>query len=244
MNALFDIIIVIIIIFCVGFGYKNGFVRTIMNFLTFAAAFFTARGFAPQFSDYLYTGHIKPNFVSSAVSHLEKFLTQNINLSDLANDANPPENFTSMLRGYGVDLPDVQGWIREAGSVGAEGMKEYVAANLVEPIAKQFSYFLAFILILAAVLILLRVAVNIIDSLVKLPGLNFMNKTGGILLGLVYGIIVCYIFVFLASHAMPYLEANGAVNSWAEIRNDTIFFKWFHENSPLEGILAGFSLEL
>jgi len=240
MNALFDIIIVVIIIFCVAFGYRNGFVRTIMNFLSFVIAFFTARAFAPQFSDYLYASHIKPNFVSSAVNHLEKFLTQNINLSDLANDANPPENFVSMLRGYGVDLPDVQGWIREAGTVSADGMKEFVATNLVEPIAKQFSYFLAFILIFAAVLILLKVAVNIVDSLVKLPGLNFMNITGGILLGLVYGIAVCYIVVFLASHFMPYLEANGAVESWAEIRNGTVFFKWLYENSPLDNILGWF----
>jgi uncharacterized membrane protein required for colicin V production len=211
-----------------------------MNFLSFAAAFFTARTFAPGFSDYLYAGYIKPNFVSAAAANLEKFLTQNINLSDLANNANPPENFVSMLRGYGVGLPDVQGWIKEAGSVSAEGMKEFVAANLVEPVAKQFSYFLAFILIFAAVLILLKVAVNIIDSLVKLPGLNFMNKTGGILLGLVYGIAVCYIFVFLASYFLPYLEASEVIDSWAETRNGTVFFKWLYENSPLDNILGWF----
>jgi uncharacterized membrane protein required for colicin V production len=145
-----------------------------------------------------------------------------------------------MIRSYGFNLPDVQGWVKEAGTSGAETVKEYVATNLVESVAKQFSYFLAFILILAAALILLKVAINILDSLVKLPGLNFMNKTGGILLGLVYGIAVCYIFVFLASHFLPYLEANSAVNSWAEIRNGTVFFKWFYENSPLDNILSWF----
>ena len=240
MNAVFDIIIVGIIIFCVAFGYKNGFVRTIMNVLSFVIAFFTARTFAPQFSDYLYASYIKPNFVSAAARQIEKFLTPNINLDALANNANPPDNFVSMLKGYGFDVPDVQGWIREAGTNSAEAVKDFVAQNLVEPVAEQFSYFLAFVIILAAALILLKIAVNIIDSLVKLPGLNFMNKTGGILLGLVYGIVLNYIFVFLASHGMPYLEANGAVNSWAEIRNDTIFFKWFYENSPIDNILGWF----
>ena len=240
MNALFDIIIVVIIIFCVSFGYKNGFIRTIMNFLSFVIAFFTARAFSPQFSDYLYAGYIKPNFVSGAANQIEKYLTSNVDLSSLANNANPPDNFVNMIKSYGFNLPDVQGWIREAGASSAESVKEYVAENLVESIAKQFSYFLAFILILAAVLILLKVAVNIIDSLVKLPGLNFMNKTGGILLGLVYGLAVCYIFVFLASHFLPYLEANGVVDSWTELRNGTVFFKWFYENSPLDNILGWF----
>ena len=243
MNALFDIIIVGIIIFCVAFGYKNGFIRTIMNFASFLAGFFMARTFAPQFSDYLYTNHIKPNFVSAAADRIENFLTQNIDLNALANNASPPDNFVSMLRGYGFDLPDVQKWLQEAGTGAADnldGLKEFVASNLVEPAAKQFSYFLAFILILAAVVILLKIAVNVIDSLVKLPGLNFMNKTGGILLGIVYGIAVCYAFVFLASYFMPYLEARGAAESWAETRNGTIFFKWFYENSPLDSILERF----
>ncbi|MCL2098829.1 MAG: CvpA family protein [Oscillospiraceae bacterium] len=240
MSALFDIIIVIIIIFCTAFGYKNGFIRTIMNFLSFLAAFFMARTFAPYFSDYLYASHIKPGFVSAASEQLEKFLTQNIDLKDLADNAAPPDNFISMLRGYGFDLPDVQAWLREAGTNTAENIKEFVASNLVEPLAKQFSYFLAFIIILAAALILLKIAVNIIDSLVKLPGLNFMNKTGGIMLGLVYGIAVCYIFVFLASHFMPYLAANRVIDSWIDTKDGTIFFKWLYENSPLESILGWF----
>jgi uncharacterized membrane protein required for colicin V production len=240
MNAFFDIAIVIIIISCVALGYKNGFVRTIMNFLPFLVAFFTARTFAPQFSDYLYASHIKPNFVSAASNQIERFLTQNIDLNELVNSRNPPDNFISMLRSYGFELPDVQKWIAEAGTITSEDVKEFVADNLVEPIAHQFSYFLAFILILAAVLILLKIAVSIIDGLVKLPGLNFMNKTGGILLGTIYGIAVCYIFVFLASYVLPYLEARDAVQSWAEIRNGTILFKWFYENSPIEGILDWF----
>jgi len=240
MSALFDIIIVVIIIFCVAFGYRNGFVRTIMNFLSFIIAFFTARQFAPQLADYLYTSHIKPNFASGASNQIESFLSPNVDLNALANNANPPENFINMLRGYGFGLQDFQRWLGEAGSRGAEGAREFIAANLAAPVARQFSYFLAFVLILAAVLILLKIAVNIIDSLASLPGLNFMNKSGGILLGLVYGIAVSYIFVFLATFFMPYLEANNVVGSWMEIRNGTVFFRWLYENSPIESILGWF----
>lgn len=237
MNALFDIIIVGAVLFCAAAGYRRGLVKTVMSVLSFAIAFFTARAFAPNLSDFLYTRYIKPNFVSAAARRIERFLTPNINIDALANNADPPENFVDMLRNYGFDLSDVQSWLRGAGP---EARTEHVAANLAEPVAMQFSYFLAFILIFAAALILLKIAVNIIDSLVKLPGLNFINKVGGLIAGFVYGIAFCFILVFLASYALPYLESTGAVSSWAEIKDDTIFFRWFYENSPIRNILGLF----
>jgi len=211
-----------------------------MNFLSFIIAFFTARAFAPLLADFLYNSYIKPNIASGASNQIESFLTPNIDLNALAYTANPPENFVNMLRGYGFDLTDFQTWLREAGPRGAEGAREFIAYNLATPVARQFSYFLAFVLILVAILILLKIAVNIIDSLVSLPGLNFMNKSGGILLGLVYGLTVSYIFVFLATFFMPYLEANSVIGSWADIRDGTVFFRWLYENSPIESILGWF----
>lgn len=240
MNALFDIIIVGIILFCAASGYRRGFVRSVMSVVSFAAAFFTARAFAPQLAGYLYARHIRPSFVSALTRQIERFLTPSVDLNSLANNPSPPEAFIRMIRGYGFELPDVQNWLIQAGPADIHGRTEFVAANMAGPVARQFSYFLAFILILIAVLILLKIAVNIIDSLVQLPGLKFINKTGGILAGLVYGIVACFIFVFLASYGMPYLEASGVINAWTEIKNDTLFFKWFYENSPLDSIMGRF----
>ena len=237
MSALFDIMVVVIIVFCAGFGYRNGFVRTVMNFLSFVIAFMAARAFAPQFADWLYTAHVRRWFAGAAESRLERFLTHNIDLDSLAHSASPPDSFIGMLRGYGFGLPDIQGWLQEAG---ANAGAAHVAANLVGPVARRFSYFLAFIVILAAALILLKIAVNILDSLVNLPGLKGLNKTGGVILGLAYGLGVCFIAVFLASHFMPYLEASGAVESWAEIRNGTVFFRALHEHSPVDRLLGWF----
>ena len=234
MNALFDIGIVVVILLCTALGYKRGFVKTVMNVLSFVIAFFMARAFAPRLAGYLFARHIQPNFLSSAARQIERFITPSVDLHSLANNPNPPPNFVNLIQGYGFDLADIQNWLRGAGT-GADST-EYIAANLAEPVAERFSYFLAFILILAAVFIVLKIAGRIIDGLVKLPGLNFINKTGGIAVGFIYGIAACWILVFLASYALPYLEANGVISSWAEIRDETIFFKWFYENSPISGI--------
>ena len=234
MNVLFDIIIVVIILFSVMLGYKRGLVKSILSVLSFVIAFITARIFSPQLSEYLYSRFIYNSFVYTAAERIEQFLTPNIDLNTLANNPAPPESFVNMIQGYGFNLQYIQNWIGQAGADNTE----FVAAQLAEPLAQQFSFFLAFLIILVLVLILLKIAGNIIDSLVKLPGLNFLNKTGGTAIGFVYGLALCWIIVFLASYVMPYLMSTGTITSWDDIREGTLVFRWFHENSPIPTILG------
>jgi len=240
MNAVLDIIIVAIIIICIALGYRNGFVKTVMNFLAFIIAFVMAKTFSPPLSAYFYSGYIKPNFVARVAADIESFLTRNINLDSLVQNPNPPDNFVSMLKGYGVDLPDVQKWVGDATSKGASELNEYVANNLVEPVAQGISYFLAFMAILLASILLLKIITALINRAFRLPVLNQINKIGGIILGFFYGLVLSYIFVYLSYYVFPYLAANTSLGSVPEMIDSTIFFKWFYEHSPLDYILKWF----
>ncbi|MCL1859344.1 MAG: CvpA family protein [Oscillospiraceae bacterium] len=235
MNAILDIIIIGIIIFCVAMGYKNGFVKTVMNFLSFIIAFFMAKTFSPPLSEFMYSSWIKPNFADKAAAQLEKFLTPSVNLDSLVQ--NQQNDFVNMLKGYGFELPDIKSWINDAASKGVSDVNGYITTNLVEPVAKGISDFLAFVAILAVALILLKIATMLINKAVKLPGLNLINRTGGILLGLLYGIVLSYIFVLLAYYVLPYLAANTAISSVPSVVDDTIFFKWFYGHSPINYIM-------
>ena len=240
MNAILDIITVCIIIFCIAFGYKNGFVKTVMNFLSFIIAFWLAKVFSGTLSDYIYVNYIQPNFVDKAVLQIEGFLTKNIDLKYIITTSRPPDSFIDMLKGYGFDLPDIQQWISDSASRTGDELTNFVANNVVEPVSRSVSYFLAFAGILLVVIILLRIVTVLIDKFAKLPGLNLINRTGGIFLGFLYGITLCYIFVFLTSYILPYFVAENTINSAAEIINDSIFFKWFYEHSPVDNILGLF----
>ena len=234
MNVFFDILIVVVILFSVMLGARRGLVKSVLSIASFIFAFIAARIFSPQLSDYLYSRFIYNSFVYTASEQIERFLTPNIDLNTLANNPNPPENFVSMIQGYGFNVQYVQNWIRQAGADNTE----FVAAQLAEPVARQVSFFVAFLIILVVVLILFKIAGNIIDSLVNLPGLNILNKTGGMVIGLIYGLALCWITVFLASYVMPYLMSIGTIDSWYEIRESTLLFRWFHENSPIPTILG------
>ena len=230
-----DIIIIGLIIFCVAMGYKNGFVKTVMNFLSFVIAFFMAKTFSPPLSDFMYSTWIKPNFADKAAAQLEKLLSPSVNVNSLVQ--NQQNDFVNMLKGYGFDLPDVNKWINEAAAKGADNINGYITTNMVEPVAKGISDFLAFTAILLASFILLKIATSLLNKAFKLPGLNLFNRIGGIFLGLLYGIILSYIFVLLAYYVLPYLAANTAISSVPAVVDDTIFFKWFYNHSPINYIM-------
>lgn len=235
MNAILDIIIIGLIIFCVAMGYKNGFVKTVMNFLSFVIAFFMAKTFSPPLSDFMYSSWIKPNFADKAVGQIQKLIPPNGDVSNLVKDK--PNDFLKMLEGYGIKLPDIQKTISDAAAKTGDELNKFVAENMVDPVAKGISDFLAFAAILAVSLVLLKIITYFINRAFKLPGLNLLNRTGGILLGLLYGIILSYIFVFLAYYVLPYLAANTAIISVDSVVEDTIFFKWFYNHSPVSYIM-------
>ena len=236
MNAVLDIIIVLIIIFCVVMGYRNGFIKTVLNFLTFIIAFVMAKTFSPQLSDFIYSGWVKPNFVARVTEKIENLLG-NVSLNHMVKDPNRPDDFINMLEGYGFKLPNIEEWISEAASKGTANVNEFVATKLVEPLAEGMSYFFAFTAILLAAIILFRIIAVLINKAFKLPGLNLINKTGGIILGIIYGMAASYIFVFLCYYVLVYLSANAHIGSVPSIINDTVFYKWFYEHSPVDYIL-------
>ena len=233
MNAILDILIIGIIIFCIAMGYKNGFVKTVMNFLSFIIAFFMAKTFSPPLSDFMYSSWIKPNFADKAAVQIQNLLPPNGDVNNLVQDK--PDGFMKMLEGYG--MPDIQKIISDAASKTGDELTKYVAEHIVEPVAKGISDFLAFVIVLAISLILLKIATMLLNKAFKLPGLNIINRTGGIILGLLYGIVLSYIFVLLAYYVLPYLAANTAISSVDAVVGDTIFFKWFYSHSPINYIM-------
>ena len=238
MKAVLDIIIVCVIIVCVALGYKKGFVKTVMNLLSSVIAFLMAKVFSPPLANLIYSGWIKPSFISSVTAQIESFLTKNISLGSLVgSDKPPPDNFVKMLENYGFKIPNVQEWLNEAVSKGADNVNEFVAEKIVEPVALGISTFIAFAAILIASLILLKIITLLLSKAVELSGLKSINKLGGTVLGLIYGLLLAYIFVFLAYNALPFLSANTPVGPAEEIINGTFFFKLLYEHSPVNYIM-------
>jgi uncharacterized membrane protein required for colicin V production len=233
MNIVLDIVIAGIIILCIYKGYKNGLIKTVMGLLSFIAAFIMARIFSPPLSEFMYSNWIKSGFVSGIASRIEDILGH-LSLEHVVADPGRPDSFTDLLGSYGFSLPDVNRWMSEAALRGTDNITEYVAENLAAPVARGVSDFIAFAVVFALSLVLLKIVTALINRVAGLPVLNFFNKTGGAVLGSAYGAVLSFIFVILVYYALPYLAANTPIGSAHEVTDGTILFKWFFNAAPMD----------
>jgi uncharacterized membrane protein required for colicin V production len=235
MNAFLDIFVVIIFVVCVYFGYRNGFIKTIMGVVSFVISFIMAKMFSPQLSEFIYVKYIKPTFVSKIIEDLASIIgkgVENLNLDELLTSG--PKEFEKIITSYGSDHSSVQEWANNAVSTGTGNVNDFVANKLVEPLAENISYFIAFLAIFLVAMILCGILTSVINHIVKLPVLNLFNRLGGTLLGILYGIIWAYVLVFLVSLVLPYFVSRNWIESVSEVINNTIFFKWLYEHLPFD----------
>lgn len=235
MNALLDIFIVIIFVVCIYSGYKNGFVKSVMGIVSFIVAFIMARMFTPSLSELIYAKYIKPTFVNRIIEDLADIIGKGIEYLDLNKLlAEVPKEFDRIITSYGSNVDEVQSLLDKAVSTGTQNVNNYVAANLVSPLAQNISNFIAFTAIFLIVLILCGIITAVINGIAKLPVLNTINRLGGTLLGILHGIVWSYVIVFLISLVLPYCAARHWINSVSALINNTTIFKWLYENMPFD----------
>lgn len=77
------------------------------------------------------------------------------------------------------------------------GMLGSIVSESHDIMANQLAEKLGFIIVSVAVfilsLILLKFLIKLLNSVLKLPGLNFLNKTGGLILGTVTAFLLVYV---------------------------------------------------
>lgn len=235
MNAVLDISLVMLFIISVAMGYKKGFVQAVMRVASFIVSLIMAGTFSPPLSEYLYSKYIKPSFVDKIIEDMAAIIgrgVENLNLDKLLTEL--PTAFVKIIRSHGMNIDEVKALVDESVASGTDNINEFVAGSIVSPLAKDVAYFLSFAAIFFGCMILCRIITTVINNIAKLPVLNFINKTGGILLGVLYGVMWCYVFVFLVSLVMPYFVTIDVIDSVAGVVNNTLLFKWFSEHLPID----------
>ncbi|GHV13406.1 hypothetical protein FACS1894219_08170 [Clostridia bacterium] len=235
MNVVLDLVIVAIFIFTIVSGAYKGLIKILMKIARLIISFAVAKAFSPPLAVYLNNTFIKQTFSDSVSGQIDSFLTTNIDLPALATA--PPDDFLSLIRSYGVDLPDVRQWMVDAVDAGTANVKEFVSEHIVSPIAFTISEAIAFAAVFAAAFLLLTILMFVIDKFSRLPVLDTINRVGGALIGVVYGFGISYLFVFIMSFVLPYFTTQGWIGTINEVVESTFIYVWFRDHSPVTFII-------
>ena len=188
----FDLLIAAIVVLSALLGRRRGFILTLCGFLAIFVAFIGACVLSDLLAEPV-AAMLLPVVEKAMATILESRFT-----------ADTPFVFTdvSIMAVLGIldDVPLFGGIIQNFQAALESGTVELVGSAAVaaaEYAAAKLARILLFLLAFVAILLIWWLASHALDLAFHLPGLNFLNRTAGLALGFVRGILLCFILCWL-----------------------------------------------
>ena len=217
------VLAVLLIFACIG--ARRGLILSLCGLLAFVVAFlgasFAARTLSPVVADAL-----EPKFAAAIEEQLNESIRQQAEAGEaavLSPDDVPLEGVLDALREMGF-YETLINTVDRAVESGMTAVAASAAAAVAAAIAQSAAYLILFLLGFFLILLAWRLLSRALDLVARLPGLHFLNKTGGALFGLVQGCIILFVAAWL-------LQFFGQVLP-RELVEQTVLLKFFMATNP------------
>ena len=226
-----DLIVLAVLVLFAALGAWRGLLLSLCGLIAVMVAVlgasFAARTLSPLVADAL-----EPRFAAAIEEQLNESLREQAQegAAALTPEEVPLSGVLDALRemGFYERLIDQVDQAVEAGVAHAAAS---AAAQVAAAVAQSAAYAILFLAAFVFILIAWKLLSHALDLVARLPGLHFLNKTGGALLGLVQGCILLFVAAWL-------LQFSGQLLP-RELVDQTVLLKFFMTASPLS-LLAGF----
>lgn len=217
------VLAVLLIFACIG--ARRGLILSLCGLLAFVVAFlgasFAARTLSPVVADAL-----EPRFAAAIEEQLNESIRQQAAAGEaavLSPDDVPLEGVLDALREMGF-YETLINTVDRAVESGMTAVAASAAAAVAAAIAQSAAYLILFLLGFFLILLAWRLLSRALDLVARLPGLHFLNKTGGALFGLVQGCIILFVAAWLLQFFGQMLPR--------ELVEQTVLLKFFMTTTP------------
>lgn len=219
-----DIVLVAILAVFIYFGVQKGFILGVGGILALVVAIYVAGIVANTYSSW-FTPMIEPivsKYVDNSVTAAKNELTGAV---DNTVAKIPVGNLgLESLQRLGLFSDTAQKLVDEL-KYNEKSIGQEFISLVTKKVSTSIAYILTFIATCLIITILLNILIRILDAAFMLPGLGFVNDTGGFLLGFAKGMLI----LFVVAWAMRYF---GGVFPY-ETTEKTILLKWLMGNNLL-----------
>ena len=217
------VLAVLLIFACIG--ARRGLILSLCGLLAFVVAFlgasFAARTLSPVVADAL-----EPKFAAAIEEQLNESIRQQAEAGEaavLSPDDVPLEGVLDALREMGF-YETLINTVDRAVESGMTAVAASAAAAVAAAVAQSAAYLILFLLGFFLILLAWRLLSRALDLVARLPGLHFLNKTGGALFGLVQGCIILFVAAWLLQFFGQMLPR--------ELVEQTVLLKFFMTTNP------------
>lgn len=230
MNLICDAVILAVIVLMAFIGRKKGFVLTFFNFFGSIIAFVISSVFVRPFALLLKNGIFTPLFSKYVDSVISENLSSSVNTVDFSS---LPAPVLDMFAKFGRSAGDVEAFVHESIVENTEEALQKTIHFVVDPIAENISFALAFFLLFVFSMIVIRILSRVFDLIAKLPVLHFSNKLLGLVCGFVWGLFIAFILTQLLVLSEGALQSseNAMLSSFSI--DKTILIKFLNDFNPI-----------
>lgn len=232
---IFDLILLIILFVFAIRGASRGLLLSLCGLVAVLVAFvgagLIADLLAPKVADYL-----EPQFATVIERKLDEQMHAALPDPDAPkttpgtqSDNMPLTDILNVLKDMGLYESAVNS-INKAVEQGMTGVAADAAAAVAASIAGTAAYMILYTVFFALILLLWTLLSHTLDLVARLPGLHFLNKTGGALFGLLKGCAI----LFLCAWVLRYL---GHVIPEETVQK-THILKFFMNTNPVALVLG------
>jgi len=220
-----DLLVILTVVFFSWRGWKKGLILTLFGlvavFVALIGANFLAARFEPVAADYL-TPRFEAMLTDQFTQELEK---EQEAKPEISFEELPVSNLiVDFLQDVGLFeslAEEFSASVKETAQKSIASAASLIAAALARLVAKT----LLFILFFVGILIAWFVISHLLDLVFKLPVLDTLNSTGGMICGLVKALLIIWIAVLLLQ-----LKSNLVTG---ETLHSSFVFRFFIEYNPI-----------
>lgn len=212
-----DIIIVALIVLSTFFGYKKGLTGVILKIFSFLIAVVLMLALYKPVSNFV----IKNTTIDE---NIKAGVTEQLKKLDINKESTTKEENESFVTEY------INKYVNEAIEQGKEDVIEYVSDKLSIAIINVIMALIVFIVSMTVLLIISL----FLKLLVKLPILRQIDKSGGIIYGILRAIIVIYVILAILSVMSAMIEDFSIIKA---IEDSTIGNMMYNNNLILKMIV-------
>ena len=230
MNAILDIIIVIIAVVTIYFAVKNGFVKTLLSASSFLlAVIITVVLLSPVKTAFMNTS-AADNLRTRVESSIDEILVKN-GIEDVEQlvEKDSPSDFTQLLNKVGIGENELSTQFKQWKTEAGVDLRERLIDYLAEPVVNTVVTVAAVALLFFGSLILLKIATYVLDKVFTLPVLKTANKLLGVLLGVLLAIVRIYLFCIIIKLLLPYGQTLDIGMLSAINPEGTLLFRLFYD---------------
>ncbi len=183
-----DIVAVFVLIFAALRGKKRGIIKTLAGIVVIMLAFSFAGRLANITTPYISEKYVSPRITSAIIPE---------NNEAVASEQKKPSEIGEIFLKLGIPENLVTDVIDDFSESLSSNVTN-VATELSQSVAYKITYAVSFLVYFIILMLLLSLAFKLVNLAAKIPGINFVNKTLGLLFGLLFG----YLLVVTISHIM------------------------------------------